>query len=77
MSESFWVERAQTSEAQLKTLREGFGAAVERVKNFKQNFGVRERSNGEIVVDFPRFVERLGKEAATELRRVIDEKYGA
>ena len=75
MSESFWVERAQSAEAQLKTMREAQGAAIERIKDFKANFGIRERDNGEIVIDFPKFVERLGPENSGELRKVIDEKY--
>ena len=75
MSEDFWINRAQTAEAQLKTLREAQGAAIERIKDFKANFGIKERSNGEIVIDFPKFVERLGEEGAAELRKVIDEKY--
>lgn len=76
MSESHWIERAQSAEAKLKTLRESYEPAIERVKNFKANFGVREKSNGEIVIDFPKFVERLGPEAAAQLKSVIDEQYG-
>ena len=74
--ESFWVNRAQTAEAQLKTLREAQGAAIERIKDFKANFGIKERSNGEIAIDFPKFVERLGQEGSAELRKIIDDKYG-
>jgi hypothetical protein len=73
--ESFWVSRAQTAEAQLKTLREAQGAAIERIKEFKANFGIRERDNGEIVIDFQKFTERLGIDGAIELRKIIDEKY--
>lgn len=75
MSEDFWIERAQTAEAQLKTLREAQGAAIERIKEFKANFGIKERSNGEIVIDFPRFVEQLGPDGSSELKRIIDEKF--
>ena len=75
MSESFWVERAQTAEAQLKTLREAQGAAIDRIRDFKANFGIRERGNGEIVIDFQKFVERLGEDDANELRKIINEKY--
>lgn len=74
--ESMWIERAQSAEAKLKTMREAHEQAVERVRNFKSNFGVKERSNGEIVIDFQKFVERLGHEMAAELKNVIDEKYG-
>lgn len=76
MSENMWMERAQTAEAQIKTLREAQGAAIERIKDFKANFGIKERSNGEIVIDFPKFVERLGADNAKELRIVIADKYG-
>ena len=74
MAEDFWIERAQTAEAQLKTLREAQGAAIERIKAFKSNFGIKERGNGEIVIDFVKFVERLGPEQSAILRNVIDEK---
>ena len=76
MSEQMWMERAQSAEAQLKTLREAQGAAIERIKDFKANFGIKERGNGEIVIDFPKFVERLGPESSSELRKIIVEKYG-
>lgn len=75
MSEDMWMDRAQTAEAQLKTLREAQGAAIERIKEFKANFGIRERGNGEIVIDFPKFVERLGPDNVAQLRKIIDEKY--
>lgn len=70
-----WLERAQTAEAQLVTLRESLGAAVERVKVFKTNFGIKEKSNGEIDIDFDKFAGNLGIESALELRKVIDETY--
>ena len=73
--ESHWIERAQSAEAKLKTLEEAHKPALERIKDFKANFGVRERDNGEIVIDFDKFVERLGPEACLELRMIIDEKY--
>jgi hypothetical protein len=76
MSDDVWMDRAQTAEAQLKTLREAQGAAIERIKDFKANLGIKERGNGEIVIDFPKFVERLGQEGSAELRKIIDEKYG-
>ena len=73
--ESGWIQRAQSAEAKLKTLKEAYEPALERVKNFKANFGVKERANGEIDIDFVKFAERLGRESALELRRVIDEQY--
>ena len=75
MSENMWMERAQSAEAKLKTLREAQGAAIDRVRDFKANFGIRERDNGDIIIDFQKFVERLGDDSAGELRKIIDEKY--
>ena len=75
MSESDWIERAQTAEAKLSTLQQNIGPVIERIKAFKGNFGLRERDNGEIVIDYEKFVERLGVEGAMELRKVIDELY--
>lgn len=73
--ESYWIERAQSAEARMKTLEDQCKPALERVKQFKANFGVKERSDGSLVVNYQRLVEALGIEGAFELRRVIDETY--
>lgn len=73
--ESIWIERAQSAEARIKTLKEAYEPALERVKTFKTNFGIRERDNGEISIDFDKFVKNLGQANALELRKVIDEQY--
>jgi hypothetical protein len=73
--DSHWIERAQSAEAKLATLKNQFEPALERVKAFKANFGVREKSNGEIEIDFEKMVERLGADGCLELRRVIDERW--
>ena len=52
MSESVWIERAQSAEARLNTLKQAYEPALERVRNFKANFGIRERDDGSIDVDF-------------------------
>jgi hypothetical protein len=72
---SFWRDRAGTAEAKLGALESNIGAMKERIQSFKKNFGVREASNGEISIDFDKFVENLGMAQALELRKVIDEKY--
>ena len=74
--ESHWIERAQTAEAQLKTVKDQYVPAIERIQIFKTNFGVREKSDGSIVIDFDKFTANLGMEQALELRLIIDEKYG-
>lgn len=73
--ESYWISEAQTAKAQLATLKDAYGPAIERVKEFKANFGVKERSDGSLVVDYDRFADAIGIEGALELRAVIDEKY--
>jgi hypothetical protein len=75
MDESIWIDRAQSAEAKLKTLEDAYKPAVERVKAFKANFGVREDSSGNIEIDFEKFVEKIGPDGALELRKVIDEHY--
>jgi len=73
--DSIWIDRAQSAEAKLATYKEATGAAIERIKDFKANFGVREKSSGELVVDYDRFATAIGMEGALELRAIIDEKY--
>ena len=73
--ESVWIERAQSAEARLSSLKQATEQAIERVKTFKANFGVKERANGEIDIDFAKLVQNLGRENAMELRRIIDERY--
>ena len=73
--ESVWIERCQSAEAKLATLKQAYEPALERIKQFKANFGIRERDNGELVIDYRKFVEHLGAQGAMELRAVIDEKY--
>ncbi len=74
--DQFLLNRAESAEAKLGTLKANIDSVVERVKNFKANFGVRERSDGSIDIDFEKMVDRLGPEACLELRSIIDNKYG-
>lgn len=75
MSESQWMERAQSAEARLAALESNFRPALERVKMFKANFGVREHEDGAISIDFDKFVENLGEESCMELKSIIEETY--
>ena len=75
MSDQEWIERAKTAEGLLVTQRESLGAALERVKEFKKNFGVRDKSDGSIEIDFDKFATNLGIESCLELRKVIDDIY--
>lgn len=76
MSEdTHWIDRAQTAEAQLAALKEAYKPALDRIKEFKTNFGIKERADGQIDIDFEKLVERLGRSGALELRALIDERY--
>jgi len=75
MSEDVWIDRAQSAEARLSTMKQAHEAAAERIRNFKMNFGIREKDTGEIDIDFEVFVQRLGVENALTLRQIIDEVY--
>ena len=75
MSEAMWMERAQAAEAQLTTMREAKDAAINRVKEFKTNFGIREKQGGVIEIDYDKFAQALGVEGCLELRKVIDETH--
>ena len=73
--DQFWITRAQSAEAKLATLKESIDPVLARIKQFKENFGVRERSDGSIVIDFEKMVDKLGPAACLELRTIIDDKY--
>ena len=73
--ESAWISRAQSAEAKNSTLKQALESAVERIKVFKSNFGLKERDNGEIVIDFDKFADRLGRENALLLKAIIEKKY--
>ena len=75
MSESMWMERAQSAEAKLITQKESLGSAIERVKEFKTNFGIREKQGGVIEINIDKFVENIGPASSLELRKIINEKY--
>jgi len=76
MSEDVYRERAESCEARLATLQDSLKPALERVKQFKANFGIREMDTGEIDIDYEKFVANLGRENALALKDVIDEQYG-
>ena len=73
--DSFLLNRAESAEAKFGTLKANMDAVIDRVKQFKANFGIRERSDGSIIIDFEKMVDRLGPAACLELRTIIDDKY--
>lgn len=74
--ESFWIEKAQTAEAKFNTLQQSVDRIREDARNVLETFSARKKPDGSFDIDYKKFVERLGKEGAMELKRVIDEQYG-
>jgi hypothetical protein len=70
------VDQFKDLRAQVRAAREQYDLVIERYQNFKANFGVKEKSDGSIVIDYDKFVERLGVDGCLELRKIIDEKHG-
>lgn len=73
--DGFWVERAQSAETRLETLKHAYEPAIARIQAFKTNFGVREDSDGTLHINFDKFVVGIGIDGALELRGIIDEIY--
>lgn len=76
MSELMWMERAQSAEAKLATIEQANKAVIERIREFKQSFGVKEKSSGEIEIDFDKFIEALGSDNSLALKQIIEQTYG-
>lgn len=67
--------QVQELRAQLSTCRQAMEATTRRVRDFKAAFGVRERNDGAIVIEYDVFVAALGRDAWLELRAIGDEKW--
>ena len=74
--ESYWIERAQSAEAKLKTLHDSMEPLKQKARTIKESLCARERTDGSFDIDFDRLVERLGVAACLELRGIIDARYG-
>ncbi len=75
MSESMWIERAQSAEASLTTCRDQTARLKEKYRAVMEALGARESSDGSIDIDFDALVKRLPIEQALELRTVIDQHH--
>ena len=71
-----YVAELKNTETALAELRGQLQPALDRFQAFKANFGLRETSDGSIIIDFDKFAEALRMEQALELCRIVDEKYG-
>ncbi len=73
--DSYWVERAQSAEAQRDTYKDQIDRMKEEVRSVYDTFGAKKRVNGSqtlIDIDFEAFVGKLSLEHALELRAEID-----
>ncbi len=66
-----WIERAQTGEATLATVRQGAEHAKEELRLIKDTFGIRGNSM-EYRIDFDALVKSLGPDQCAELKSIID-----
>jgi len=73
--ESFWVEKAQSLEAKFNTLQQSVERVKEDAKFVLETFSARKKSDGTFDIDFEKFVEKIGRETALGLKRMIDERY--
>ena len=69
-------DKVSSLQAQLAACKSQIEPVLERYQSFKANFGIKEKSNGTMTIDFSKMVSRLGPEQSAVLRAVIDEKYG-
>jgi len=74
--ESYWIERAQSAEAKLKTLHDSMEPLKLKARAIKESLCAKEHSDGTFSIDFDKLVERLGVGACLELRAIIDARYG-
>ncbi len=73
--ENSLMEQVNSLKVQLRTCQEASGPAIQRVRDFKANFGVKERADGSIDVDYQKFVERIGMGGWLILRQIGDETH--
>lgn len=74
--DSHWIEKAQSAEAQLNQLRGQIEPMKEKIRHIKESLCAKEKADGTFSIDFVKLVEKLGPEAAMELRAIVDERYG-
>ncbi len=68
-------EENKSLRAQLATAKAQYEPILERYTNFKMNMGLKEKSDGTLVIDYDKFVERLGPDGWLQLRQIGDEKH--
>lgn len=73
--EDMWIERAQSAEARLGTMRDTHEAAMQRFKEFKKTFGLKQKADESIHIDFDKFTDALGQEGCMQLKAIIDKKW--
>ena len=71
----YWIERAQSAEAKLETLKDATDRIKEDARKVLDTFAARKKRDGSYQIDFERFAEQIGMEGALELRQIIDQRY--
>jgi len=77
MSEQMWMERAQSAEAKLSTMKEQQDRLKEDAQFILTTFGARKKSDGSFDINYQKFVDILGSEQALEVKKMIEVTYGS
>jgi hypothetical protein len=77
MSEQAWMERAQSAEGKIASLTNAVEAANERLQSAFALFGIKAKMGGAFSIDYAMLVANLGPDQCQELRKIMDEKFGA
>jgi len=76
MSEdSFWIERAQTAEASLASLKAGIDDIRADARCILETFCARKNKDGSFDIDFEKFIKSIGEESSLSLGEIINDRY--
>lgn len=73
--DSQWIERAQSAEATVSTLKEQIEPLKAKVRDARAALCAREIAGGGFEIDFDALVDKLGLENSMELRKAIDDRW--
>jgi len=77
MSEVVWMERAQSCEARLSTMKDQQDRLKEDAQYILETFGARKKQDGSFDINYQKFVDMLGPEQAKAVSGMIEMTYGA
>lgn len=66
----YWIEKAQTAEAQVATLQQNNDSLKEEIRVMRDTFGIKGNSSG-YSIDYAKLAAGLGADQCAELRKVL------